>query len=739
MSDAGNTAINPDVEIRSAAQDRLDRAGFARRVAARIRDAAAGPSVVFGLAGPWGSGKSSVLNMISEVLTVEYVDTWAVVSFTPWSASDPLTLTEEFYQAIASAMPDTSAGRTARGLLTAAVPVGTAVGKAALFSVIDKVLGEGASKEMATAGTEALATQVGQTSFERQPDPFAARFTKISDAITEAGRNILVIVDDVDRLHADELLAVMKAVRLLGRFDRVHYLLSYDEQTLIDVLIETDIARGNDRRASRYLEKIVQYPFQLPPIQQLHLAAEFAGQLHEVMARHGLTTDPRAQDGSDSGIANCDSGIADSVFALLPTRRLTLRATNRLCNQLDMMLALVGAYEVDLLDAILMTWLRLEYRDLYAALPQWRRELTRAPELIRHDPNDVPKWIQRIADVVEASADATEIESVHRILMTLFPNLPQLTGFYSETRNAPRRVRDSTYFPRYFAFRLPIGDISDSQVRTELTVLTGTGRWPTPSLIRQCLADDNRRGLLRAKTIHHLDILADAQPQHTAHAAHLIAAMLPNGNRDLAFGGWSHVLYALLGHAISRTAHDRASQLATEFRVAFGLSTVVDVLAHPLELPTIDTDRVTAATEQIVREVIECCFLDLTTDLVSAGAAEHTVLGFAHFLTDEHWTLLQARIAPLLADGTTTLIDLAARFVSMSRATNPQTGETTPEYVFHRFNQDVFARLIPAADWSIEQVPDPGTETLDTIDISLANRRLYATIALRNLLADDSQ
>ncbi|NKU60917.1 hypothetical protein GS883_21585 [Rhodococcus hoagii] len=47
------------------------------------------------------------------------------------------------------------------------------------------------------------------------------RFTKISNAIRKTGKNILVIVDDIDRLHSDELLSVMKAVRLLGRFDGV--------------------------------------------------------------------------------------------------------------------------------------------------------------------------------------------------------------------------------------------------------------------------------------------------------------------------------------------------------------------------------------------------------------------------------------------------------------------------------------------------------------------------------------
>lgn len=63
--------INTDAEIRTVAEDRLGRTPFCRRVAERIRSAGSGPSVVFGLAGPWGAGKTSVLNMVEELLKQE--------------------------------------------------------------------------------------------------------------------------------------------------------------------------------------------------------------------------------------------------------------------------------------------------------------------------------------------------------------------------------------------------------------------------------------------------------------------------------------------------------------------------------------------------------------------------------------------------------------------------------------------------------------------------------------------
>ncbi|NKU66791.1 hypothetical protein GS891_28215 [Rhodococcus hoagii] len=53
-----------DAPIRSKSEDRLERAPFAERITERIHASRTGPSVVFGLVGPWGGGKSSVLEMI---------------------------------------------------------------------------------------------------------------------------------------------------------------------------------------------------------------------------------------------------------------------------------------------------------------------------------------------------------------------------------------------------------------------------------------------------------------------------------------------------------------------------------------------------------------------------------------------------------------------------------------------------------------------------------------------------
>ncbi|KLL95332.1 hypothetical protein NJ76_27775 [Rhodococcus sp. IITR03] len=63
--------------------DLLERRPFAKQVAKRIAQAGTHDSVVFGLAGPWGAGKTSALTLIRKELH-NLQRSWVVVDFTPW-------------------------------------------------------------------------------------------------------------------------------------------------------------------------------------------------------------------------------------------------------------------------------------------------------------------------------------------------------------------------------------------------------------------------------------------------------------------------------------------------------------------------------------------------------------------------------------------------------------------------------------------------------------------------------
>lgn len=714
---SNDIARTADTPIRSRDDDLLERGPFAERIAERIDATRNGPSVVFGLAGPWGSGKTSVLHMVEEILRDDrYREAWTVVTFTPWSAADTDALTDEFYRAIADAMPRNDAGDTARRLLAAAAPTAAAVSKAALTAVTEKYLGEGAVRNITTAGVDAIAEQVGSYSFDVQPDPFVERFTKISAAIGQTGKNVLVIVDDLDRLHADELLSVMKAVRLLGRFDRVHYLLSYDDTTVLDVLEQTDLARDSRSRARDYLEKIIQYPFTLPPIQESHRADELRACMEQVAQNHGLSIAPPDGRSLDA---------ASYVRRMIPHHdKLTLRSIYRLFNQVDVLITLVGKSEINLIDATLITALRLRHPDLYKNLPKWHHDLLGSSSNTKAT---VADWHTRIADTTGLKTDKNideGIDEVYRCLVSLFPQMAHPPGMITSRWQRSCRISDRNYFHRYFAFRIPTDDISDETVRTEYQHLLDHGTWPDGSTVLGCITDDNRNALVRTKLEMHNDLIDEAASTQCATATVAITSSLDPEGPGLRFSDWTTVLHPLFRRAVCAVSTPaEAERIVLDYRASCGLVAITRLLAHPpYASPAADLAQIEQATTAIRDEVRDIVVHDLTTDRMQDQRQLNSVLTFLDYLDHSGlWTQMRDTIDSMLDAGTIRQGDLAARFVSL-RSDNQISA-------FHR---EEFENLVPRSSWRSDQFLDDLPSILD--DASLDSCAIFAAREVRQIL-----
>lgn len=604
--------LNRDSEITSAEDDRLGRTVFAERVARRISAAGEGASVVFGLAGPWGSGKTSALNLIQEALEAAEGKDWAVVQFTPWAAADPYSLVEEFYSAIAAAMPRDDKGEKARALLHAAAPAMVAAAKAGATALINKYFGPDAVAKVLDAATGAAASQLGEIELG-SPDPFQERFKKLSEAVSEAGRNVLVVVDDVDRLHTDELLAMMKAVRLLGRFNRVHYLLSYDERTVLDVLTSSDIASNDRGRARAYLEKIVQYPFMLPPIQRVHLENELSAQLREVFNRHEFAyPEPNGMD-----------PVREATEALMPMDGLTLRTIHRLAGQVDVMITLVGgSREVDFADAAVLTFLRLRFPDLYSWLPLWRGDLIDRPVGPNSSGPDETEWRERIGLLVgHADRDraSRDIRAARNLLAFMFPVYAGATKTnFLTSRRSPRGVRHDEYFGRYFAFSFLEGDISDAEVHAAFAHLITTGAHQSLCIIAQAIETRESAGRVTRKMSRVLIETPKLRrdPAQLARAAQTLSHELKNTDKLDFRIFWLPVLARLLGYAIRQpeTSTGSARGIVDEYCENHGLFQTTQVLREEARTFA-DTEPGRPATTNIRQKVVDACIKDFTEEL----------------------------------------------------------------------------------------------------------------------------
>src|SRR5688572_4396258 len=85
--------LEPDAPIARSDDDRLSRTAFARELADQLADAPS-TGIVMALTGSWGSGKTSLLNLIAESLGERAV----VVRFNPWLVSGTEQLVGVYFE-----------------------------------------------------------------------------------------------------------------------------------------------------------------------------------------------------------------------------------------------------------------------------------------------------------------------------------------------------------------------------------------------------------------------------------------------------------------------------------------------------------------------------------------------------------------------------------------------------------------------------------------------------------------
>lgn len=416
----------------------INSAGRLREDRRRIDLAAADdPSTVFGLVGEWGSGKTSVIEQVRTELSAD----WVVADFTPWSSGDASAMSFEFVATLADALGVAASGE-------ARAKFARYAGFVAPFLNAIPVAGSGAS----AAASEFLSALASRPPWHRQ-------FEELSETVADAGLRVLIVIDDVDRLGGAELMNLLRVVRLLGRFRGVHYLIAYDQST-IEELLE---GSGSVGRATSFMEKIVQYPFEVPPISR----AAALRLVHQVIAQ---LLEAAGSQLDDIGLYR-ENELAQVLAGMIRTPR----TLGRFASQLFAFAPHVRDAELDPRDYVAITWLRLEAHGVWTQMPRWRSELntgTRHTGLLKTEEITLEEWLGRISRAQPAS-DPSEAA---QILELMFPglSLTEVSSYYQH----PRSIAEEAYFGRYLLLALPEDDVSDELIAEVIDDLVAHGESP---------------------------------------------------------------------------------------------------------------------------------------------------------------------------------------------------------------------------------------------------------------------
>jgi len=430
-----------DRPIENAEDDRLERRGL---VDALVRTIESAPhdGFVVSLEGPWGDGKTSVLNLVEN--TIKQHESAHVVRFNPWLFSKNDDLLERFFGELAAGL-QLRVGSAGERLADALSKYGVAVSPLTIVPTIGIVAR--ATQRMAQGGAALLHAGRSLHEFRRE---IAAELEKLD-------RPVLVVIDDIDRLQSrHEIAEVMRAVRLVGDLPRVTYLIAFERST-VAIALGPDAARGNV-----YLEKIVQAPFELPPVSRSQLdrlledaVSEAATGLQNVrFSRERLTT-----------LQIC------GLFRLFRN----VRDVRRFASSLTVAAAVLGD-EIELTDVMALEALRLLEPRMFRLVVTSADVLTgsRDPiEELRRGSDDADG--EQITAVVDA---AQHPDIAREVLTELFPAGGRYLGAgnysasFQGTWRRERRVAHVDVFRIYLQRGLPQGVSSTVAVEDAVAALS---------------------------------------------------------------------------------------------------------------------------------------------------------------------------------------------------------------------------------------------------------------------------
>ena len=440
-----------DKSVSTQEEDKFQRYEFARRIAHTIVDRKGKESIVFGIYGEWGEGKSSIINFIHSEISKEPTEQFVLIKFNPWRFNSEDALLKTFFNSIATKLQPKDRLKRSKGVLRRFKnqarnnPLNTS---SESLGQLFQSYGQLAS----VVGLGDAVQSIGETLATVDIESLKNR---ISKKLEDSKRRIIIFIDDIDRLEKSEIHSIFRLVKLTGDFPYITYLLSFDAK-MVAAAIGDRFGQGNFEAGESFLEKIVQVPLRLPKIQPAILNEFCVKNINETMKSIDIELE-------QNEAARFAQQFSDNILIRLKTPRLAVRYSNLLSFSLPLL-----SGEVNLVDLMLIEAIKIFYPKHYDFIKQNSIYFLHTYRDGKKDAK--AKELVTYLDYLNEDLTKSEQEKIKDLICHLFPKIKDLfweiSGFGSnyEELFTNKRIASIHYFERYFTYCVLNGEISDSHL-----------------------------------------------------------------------------------------------------------------------------------------------------------------------------------------------------------------------------------------------------------------------------------
>lgn len=429
-----------DKPITSPREDCFSRNDFAKHLSDIIAKRTSTESLVIGIYGRWGDGKTSVLNLLQNDL-VNQKDV-ITIKFNPWFYKDQPEILASFFENIASSIGKSVSNKE---------KIGRFVKKYILpfFSFFKQ-------KDTIDAINDFLLSV-----------DIEEKKREVNKHLRRAKKKFVILIDDIDRLDNEEIFILFKLIKMNLDFFNTIFILAFDYEIVTSAL-SVKFSTLTNNNGANFLEKIIQVPLNLPLIPNEKLQEFCFQQIDEILYKEGINI-------NGDEIQRFQYGFIPGLSIRLSTPRMITRYINVLSIYIPLL-----KNEVNVNDLMLIEGVRICYPLVYELIKKNKEAFLIKENFGYNISGEKEKNKQRIIELisqVSAQYANDEKKALEKLITTMFPQLNfifnnNIFASYEYTEmQKNKRIASNEYFARYFLYSIPENDISDSSIEEFLNSL----------------------------------------------------------------------------------------------------------------------------------------------------------------------------------------------------------------------------------------------------------------------------